>query len=842
MRGEASPRPNPSGTFEPSLTRRITRFVWPLFALLAIVYASFGAYFVTLVLGFHVVVSFPLLWWLDSRHRSRRARYALLMTVLSATIAVEVGLPAHTSADLFFLATACLATLLFDVRPLRHQIGATGLVFAGWGFAELAFPRFGLAVPWVPGEVSLRFFESLHILLSAVLAITSLKAYHASLARLRERHLTRAAQQHALIEAAYEKLSLKEKDLREAQSIAKIGNWSYDVNTGEIHWSPQMFKIFPEAPERGEPDFDRHASTIHPDDHPYWRATIEQCLIDREPYQMRFRAVHPDREVWVEVRGQARVEDGRLVGLFGTCQDISSLVLAEEARREVELKMTETFEAMLEGVLIHNRAGQVIQFNRTALRLLELGENQIVEFFGKRSDGAFFREDGTPCPPEEHPAAVAVASGRAQYHQVIGYRAPAGLLRWILVNAQPTRFDKQGVAQEVIVTFVDRTESVRHERKLTELKSRLETAVRAVGFGVWDWDLKTGRLHWESHMFKLFDVDEREFDGTFAGFAETLHPDDVARVEAEVKEALGRRQAEFRTEFRVRISNGEGYRHVACGATCGYDQNGEAERMVGCNWDISERVAREQAIRAQQAQLLQSAKMASLGEMAGGIAHEINNPLAIILAKAHQVRRRLGAPPIDAPQVEAEIAKIEDTAERIGKIIRGLRTFSRHAEGDPMMEVPFGDVLRDTLELCKERFAKSLVALQIEGETNLAVRCRPAQISQVLMNLLNNAHDAVHELPEKWIRVRAEVGPGERLRVSVTDSGHGISPSVVAKMMDPFFTTKEVGRGTGLGLSISKSILEDHGGSLGYDPTSHHTRFVLEVPLAARGTAAPRAA
>jgi signal transduction histidine kinase len=112
----------------------------------------------------------------------------------------------------------------------------------------------------------------------------------------------------------------------------------------------------------------------------------------------------------------------------------------------------------------------------------------------------------------------------------------------------------------------------------------------------------------------------------------------------------------------------------------------------------------------------------------------------------------------------------------------------------------------------------------------LAIECRPSQIEQVIINLLNNAFDAVSPLSDKWVRLDF-TNFHDKIQIAVTDSGEKISPEIVEKLMLPFFTTKEIGKGTGLGLSISKGIVEDHQGKMYFDSFSSHTRFVVELPI-----------
>ncbi|MBC7693578.1 MAG: PAS domain-containing protein [Methylotenera sp.] len=248
--------------------------------------------------------------------------------------------------------------------------------------------------------------------------------------------------------------------------------------------------------------------------------------------------------------------------------------------------------------------------------------------------------------------------------------------------------------------------------------------------------------------------------------------------------------------------------------------SGHASRIIGTTTDITES-------REAQKVLVQSSKMSSLGEMASGIAHEINNPLAIIFGKASLLKMQLDSSSIDKDGFKDELSKIESTAGRIAKIIKGLRTFSRNSENDPMEETQISQIIEETLAFCGERIKASFTTLQVQVQGELTAKCRPAQISQVLLNLLSNAFDAVQKLETRWIRIEALEFEG-KLQIRVIDSGEGISPLVASNMMQPFFTTKEVGKGTGLGLSISKGIMESHQGQLYLDMTAQHTTVVME--------------
>ena len=269
--------------------------------------------------------------------------------------------------------------------------------------------------------------------------------------------------------------------------------------------------------------------------------------------------------------------------------------------------------------------------------------------------------------------------------------------------------------------------------------------------------------------------------------------------------------------------------HLSC-----LRKSDDENRMVWIAIDIDHEKKLSLEADQQRAKIQSSAKMSSLGEMAGGIAHEINNPLAIIIGKIEQIRERLENEQFDRAKTKQDLLKVETTALRIAKIVKGLRSFSRNSDKDPMEAVVVSQVIGDTLELCQERFRNHGVELRVElnkldqTEPTL-VSGRSAQLSQVFLNLFNNAFDAVETLPDRWVLLVADVREHQVI-FRIIDSGNGIAPDITDKIMLPFFTTKDVGRGTGLGLSISQGIVQEHGGRLTYFAGMEHTCFIVELP------------
>lgn len=250
--------------------------------------------------------------------------------------------------------------------------------------------------------------------------------------------------------------------------------------------------------------------------------------------------------------------------------------------------------------------------------------------------------------------------------------------------------------------------------------------------------------------------------------------------------------------------------------------------------DISTEVRMRALIDEQQQALLYASRMSALGQMAGAIAHEINNPVSVIFGRAGEVRDRAEYGDLTLAEVSRHMAKIETTALRISKIVKGLRAFANMEREAKFESVRVSAIIQDTLDLCSERFRGAGIELKLrEFPDDLVLECRPVQISQVLMNLLNNAYDALEGTPsgdeDRFVSIDV-AQRGEQVEITVTDSGPGISAAIRDKLMEPFFTTKDVGHGPGLGLSISKGLVKGHAGRLELDTRDRWTRFVLTLP------------
>lgn len=247
---------------------------------------------------------------------------------------------------------------------------------------------------------------------------------------------------------------------------------------------------------------------------------------------------------------------------------------------------------------------------------------------------------------------------------------------------------------------------------------------------------------------------------------------------------------------------------------------------------INYQIKTEKRLKEKKIQMLNTSKLATLGEMASGIAHEVNNPLSIVRGRLQQIIRNVKQP--DEYSIQS-IEKSASTAliatERIQNIVSSMKSISRNNSNDQYENISLEQLFQHSLIFCNEKIKSNNINFEIEAIPNVFIKCRESEISQVILNLISNASDAIENLQDKWIKINFVIDTNNRnIYIIITDSGNGIPQDIVEKIMQPFFTTKPVGKGTGLGLSISAKILKDHNGKLEYISSSANTQFKITLP------------
>lgn len=257
------------------------------------------------------------------------------------------------------------------------------------------------------------------------------------------------------------------------------------------------------------------------------------------------------------------------------------------------------------------------------------------------------------------------------------------------------------------------------------------------------------------------------------------------------------------------------------------------ERVEKANFENNEKLQRqEREIQLQKAASINSARLASLGEMAANIAHEINNPLTVLSFSGKKLLHLLREDDLNRERLKHFASMVNRTVDRMTKTIVSLKRLSRDTSTEQFDDVVIYDMIEKVLDLCQMSLNEKGIEFSTEFiglDFSTKVRCQEVKITQIIINLLNNSRDEIKNMNEPWIKLVVEKGD-KLISFSVIDCGTGIPGEVQEKMFEPFYTTKDIGEGTGLGLSISSTTANEHNGRLFVDNSKENTTITLEFP------------
>lgn len=384
----------------------------------------------------------------------------------------------------------------------------------------------------------------------------------------------------------------------------------------------------------------------------------------------------------------------------------------------------------------------------------------------------------------------------------------------------------------VLAVMRDITERKRAERELRQAQQRLDLALQGARVDLWDWHVLTGKLSLDTERWgATLGYAPGEFKPAFEDTLALMHEDDRSAVEQTLRAHLAGETPHFELECRVRTVSGDWRWLLSRGQVVERDAEGQPVRATGTVLDITERKHAEEAVRQHQEQLAHAARVATTGEMASGLAHELAQPLSAILYYAHGCAARLRAGTWTATEAASALEKIAGQAGRAGEFVRHLKAFVRRAA--PQREkVDVNAAARAVLTLAGAELRRRRVEIDLELAVPAPVVAASAiELEQVLLNLIRNGCDALENEPEAQRRllVRTWRAADDTVCVGVSDNGPGVRPADVEHLFAPFFTTKPAG--LGLGLSISRSLIEASDGKLWYEPrTPRGATFGFTLP------------
>lgn len=481
--------------------------------------------------------------------------------------------------------------------------------------------------------------------------------------------------------------------------------------------------------------------------------------------------------------------------------------------------LSEVLHSMGEALLVTDEGGIVQLFNEGAERL-----------FGYEAEEVLGRPIEMLIPETSRQAHVRYMSAFAssgERRRLMGGRPDVQGLR-----RDGSTFDAEASISRL--THNDRTfliaviQDLSPLKRLGEIERSLQNAQRIASLGNWDWNVATGELWWSDEIFRIFGVEPNEFAPSYQRFVEFIHPQD-RRLVQEAVDAAVERGADYDVQHRVIRPDGA-VRTVREQGEVIFEQ-GKPVRMVGLVHDVTDRILMESRLR-------QAQKLETLGRLTGGIAHDFNNLLTVIMGNLEIARVDLG----DDHSVTELLDEALQAVELGSSLTESLLMFSRRHELNPEA-VDLGHMVAGMQRMLQRTLGEHI---QVEVTTDMRLwQCLvdPGQLQNVILNMAVNGRDAMPQGGTLSLRVsnttltvedaknRLNAAPGDYLKLSIADTGEGMSAHVQEHAFEPFFTTKEHGKGTGLGLSTVYGFVTQSGGFIEIDSTpGQGTTFHVHLP------------
>jgi len=426
---------------------------------------------------------------------------------------------------------------------------------------------------------------------------------------------------------------------------------------------------------------------------------------------------------------------------------------------------------------------------------------------------------------------------RGNYEVVSRYKRKDGTPIWVntFVSTIPGR---RSDLPMFLATAIDITDRQRAETELRRTATYLAEAEKLSHTGSWARNTKTGELFWSQEEWRIFGLDAATTKLSYEMFLELIHPEDRASLHEESLRAV-RENKSYNIPFRAVLRDGT-VKHLHSVGKPVFEESGEVVEYIGVTMDETERIRATAAVHEAQAELARVARLTTMGELAASIAHEINQPLAAVVASGNAALRWLDRATPDLEEAKTAIKRIVSEGNRASDVIGRIRSFLGHRKSE-YVAIDVNGALREVLALTMSSLQTRRVAVQTDLPTGLppALGDR-VQIQQVFMNLVINGADAMSAITDRprVLRISSRVDESGDVLVAVADSGTGIDETIRNRIFEPLFTTKTTGMG--MGLSICRSIVEAHGGRLWCSPGAPYgTNFHLTVPVAPAPSANP---
>lgn len=637
-------------------------------------------------------------------------------------------------------------------------------------------------------------------------------------------------------EATRQAKALNER-LRLALRSSKYGVWEIDLVKGQRHWDERMFEIYGLTAGQFDGSEEAWRNTFHPDDLVSAVGKMDRLLAsDESDCELQFRIIRPDGTVrHVESQGHVLRDDaGQPLRLGGLTRDLTEQKMMEQAldlaEQRWQLAIEGTNDAVwdwdleTDSVFNDERWGRMLGYDRTELS----NTNSAWKSLAHPDDLA----------ANEAALAAHFAQQTPFYQHELRMRAKDGGWRWILDRGRVVRRAPDGRPLRMAGTHTDITARKQLEERLRKTEELANEVSRLAQIGGWEIDLVASTVTWTDGTRRIHEVDAA-FQPTIENIWDFFPPESLATVQAAIRDVT---PAAPSFDLEVPLLSARARRIWVRILGHGEFSNGRELSIHGAVQDVTSRHQSEDSRRELEAQLFQAQKMETLGTLAGGIAHDFNNLLTGIIGYHELAADSI---PEDNP-ARACLHEARNASLRARELVEQILTFGRQSGGGENGPIDLSLVADEA-----RRFLRATLPANISIEVNCAPHCGnvladATQIHQVILNLGSNAGHAMRQ-NGGVLRISLEPsevspdlaltlgGPAAKsyVRVSVSDTGHGMDEATRRRIFDPFFTTKNTREGTGLGLAVVHGIVRSHRGAIDVESTpGRGSVFHIYLPTA----------
>lgn len=586
-------------------------------------------------------------------------------------------------------------------------------------------------------------------------------------------------------------LKQREFELNESQRLSEIGSWDWNAETDTIFWSDTYYRVFGFDPTKPTPNYLEHLKVYTAESAAILDAGVKKAMESGEAYEFELELAKPTTKTrWISAHGEpVWNEKGEICGLRGTAQNITPRKLAE---RELSL-LTFAINHVVEEVYLMDDSGHFQYANEGAATALGYNREELLKMNVLDVDPTF-----SPEKWQEHWQYLK-EQGALTFETL--HQSATGHTYPVEVNANAIEYDNR--TYNLVLS-----RDISERKKSDEALLKLSHAVEQSPVTVFITDIK-GRIEYVNPEFtRVTGYTAKEALGNTPNILKSGEM--PASTYAELWETISVGQT-WRGEFRNRKKNGDLYWEKTTISPI-IDENGKTTHFVAIKEDITERRSLEEQFR-------QSQKMEAIGQLAGGVAHDFNNMLSVIMGHTELALMDLDV----NPTINSHLQEILGASERSAKLTRQLLAFARKQTAVPQF-LDLNETLTGMVGMLKHLIGESIELNWVPGKGAYLVNMDPSQIDQILANLSVNARDAISGIGKLTIgtsaatfdNAYAETHPGylagNFVCLSVSDNGCGMSHLVLNKLFEPFFTTKEKGKGTGLGLATVYGIVKQNNG------------------------------